>query len=72
MIRPAAAGQRFIVAGAYLWMSEIAEMLRRELGPRAVKVSTRKMPTFVVKLLAPFNSNSSSLPRSSESVLKFL
>ena len=56
MIRREAAGQRFIAAGDYLWMSDIAEILRRELGPRAVKVATRTMPTLVVKALAPFNS----------------
>lgn len=49
-----AGGQRFIAAGDFLWMEEIAQVLRRRLGERAAKVPTRRLPGFVVRLLLPF------------------
>ncbi|WP_426122419.1 NAD-dependent epimerase/dehydratase family protein [Pararhizobium sp. PWRC1-1] len=54
MTSPAAAGQRFIAAGDFLWMREIAATLRTDLGHRATKVPTRQLPNFAVKLLLPF------------------
>jgi nucleoside-diphosphate-sugar epimerase len=50
MTAPEAAGQRFIAASGFKWMSEMAELLRRELGPAAAKVPTRAMPDFVIRL----------------------
>jgi nucleoside-diphosphate-sugar epimerase len=54
MTSPAAAGQRFIAAGEFLWMREIAATLRNGLGHRAAKAPTRQLPNFAVKLLLPF------------------
>lgn len=54
MLAPEAAGERFIAAGDFLWMEEIAAALRAGLGPRAAKVPHRRLPGFVVKLLLPF------------------
>jgi nucleoside-diphosphate-sugar epimerase len=51
---PAAAGERILVTGTPLWMSDMARMLRAELGARAAKVPTRTLPDFAVKLLARF------------------
>ena len=51
---PSAAGQRFIASGEFLWLGDGAATLRSRLGARAAKVSTRRMPDFVVRLLAPF------------------
>jgi dihydroflavonol-4-reductase len=53
---PEAAGQRFIVAGEFLWMKEIAAVLRAKLGKRAERVPTRGMPDIVVRFLALFSS----------------
>ncbi len=55
MTSDAAAGERFIVAGDFLWMSQIAEILRASLGARAAKVPTRKAPDFVLRLVALFD-----------------
>jgi nucleoside-diphosphate-sugar epimerase len=54
MTSPEAAGQRFLAAGDFLWLSEIAATLRAELGDRAAKVPTRSLPDFVVRLLSLF------------------
>jgi len=49
---PEAAGQRFIAAGDFLWMGEIAAVLRARLGARADRVPTRAMPDFLFRGLA--------------------
>jgi dihydroflavonol-4-reductase len=54
MTAPAAAGQRFIAAGDFMWMQEIAKILRLKLGDRARKVPTRRLPDVVVRFLSLF------------------
>jgi nucleoside-diphosphate-sugar epimerase len=54
MTSPAAAGERFIGGGDFMWQAEIARTLRAKLGRRAGKVPTRGVPDFVVRLLARF------------------
>jgi nucleoside-diphosphate-sugar epimerase len=55
MTSPAAAGERFIAAGPFLWMSEVAQVLRERLGPKAAKVPTRNVPNFIVRTMARFD-----------------
>jgi dihydroflavonol-4-reductase len=52
MLSPEAAGQRFIAAGDFMWMADIASTLRSRLDKRASKVPTRALPDFVVRFLA--------------------
>lgn len=52
---PGLAGERFIAAGPFLWMRDVAEILREGLGPQARKVPTRNLPNFLLKLLALFD-----------------
>ncbi|MFD3452622.1 NAD-dependent epimerase/dehydratase family protein [Streptomyces sp. NPDC058691] len=52
MTAPAAAGERFIATGEFLWMSQIAQVLRDELGDAARKVPTRALPDLAVRLMA--------------------
>lgn len=47
-----AAGQRFLAAGDFMWMLDIAKTLRSRLGLRASKVPTRGLPDVVVRLLS--------------------
>src|SRR5262249_7259150 len=47
-----AAGERFLATGEFLWMADIARLLRAELGDAAAKVPTRQLPDLVVRLLA--------------------
>ena len=52
MTDPAAAGERFLGTGEFVWMRGIATVLRAELGAEASKVSTRGVPDLLVKLAA--------------------
>ncbi len=52
---PNMAGERFIASGPFLWMKEVAEILRDGLGEQARKVPTRGLPDFLVKLSALFD-----------------
>ncbi|HEX4356378.1 MAG TPA: NAD-dependent epimerase/dehydratase family protein [Pseudonocardia sp.] len=55
MVAPDAAGRRYIGAGEFRWMSEIAGELRAGLGAAAAKVPTRTLPDFAVRVLARFD-----------------
>ena len=61
MTAVSAAGQRFIAAGEFMWMEDIAKTLRAQLGERGAKAPTRRLPDFVVRLLLPFAPNLRSL-----------
>lgn len=52
MTAPEAGGQRFIAAGSFAWMSQIAHLLRANLGADAAHVPTRRIPDFVLRLAA--------------------
>ncbi|MBW7460054.1 aldehyde reductase, partial [Paenibacillus sepulcri] len=55
MTSSAAAGQRFIAVGDFMWMSDISQTLRSNLGGAASKVPVRKLPDFVLRLLSLFD-----------------
>jgi dihydroflavonol-4-reductase len=55
MTAPEAAGQRFIAAGDFAWMEEVAAILRAHLGDAAGKVPTRRVPDLVLRLVALFD-----------------
>ncbi len=55
MTSEAAAGQRFIAAGHWAWMMDIAMILKAELGAEAAKVPTRAVPNLVVRVAALFD-----------------
>ena len=57
MTAPEAAGERFIAAGSFAWMADVAALLRAQLGDVAGKVPTRKVPDFVIRLAALFDKN---------------
>ncbi|HJP74310.1 MAG TPA: NAD-dependent epimerase/dehydratase family protein [Pseudonocardiaceae bacterium] len=52
MLAPEAGGRRFLVANEFLWLSQVADLLRAELGSAAAKVPTRMLPTLLVRLVA--------------------
>lgn len=52
MAAPEAGGERLIAADRYLWMAEVAEILRDRLGERAAKAPTRTVPNFMVRAMA--------------------
>jgi nucleoside-diphosphate-sugar epimerase len=55
MTMPEARGERFIAANKFLWMEEIARILRERLGAKAGKVPTRRLPNFVLRLMSVFD-----------------
>ena len=55
MTAPEAAGQRFIAAGDFAWMEEVAALLKAHLGEGARKVPTRRVPDLVLRLVALFD-----------------
>lgn len=55
MTDPGAAGQRFCCAIEFSWIDEIAEILAKRFGPEGWKIPTRKLPTFMVRVVAIFD-----------------
>lgn len=55
MLASEAGGQRFIAVAEFLWMAEVAAILRRELGADAAKVPTRGVPNLAVRAMALFD-----------------
>jgi nucleoside-diphosphate-sugar epimerase len=54
---PAAAGNRYIVAGAHMWMREIAAVLADEFNPKGYRVPTGGLPTWLLRVLALFDAS---------------
>ena len=52
---PGMADERFIACGGFLWLREIAAILRAELGEQAQRVPSLQMPDWAVRLLAKFS-----------------
>lgn len=52
---PGLAGERFIASGPFMRLSEIAAVLRAELGPAAHRVPTRTLPDALVRLAGLFS-----------------
>ncbi|MET7289441.1 NAD-dependent epimerase/dehydratase family protein [Streptomyces sp. NPDC005573] len=54
MTAPAAAGERFLATGEFMWMADMAKVLRDGLGEQGRLVSTRRIPDVAVRLAARF------------------
>jgi dihydroflavonol-4-reductase len=53
MTHPAAKGERFLaVAGDFIWMRDIARVLKARMGAAAKRVPTRELPNWLVRLAA--------------------
>jgi nucleoside-diphosphate-sugar epimerase len=61
MTAPKAGGERFIAAGPFLWMSEVAAVLRERLGDAAAKVPKRGVPDLVVRAMGVFDPSVRSI-----------
>jgi nucleoside-diphosphate-sugar epimerase len=55
MTNPKAAGERFIGAGPFYWVADIAHTLRARRPDLARRVPTRRLPDWLLKLAAPFD-----------------
>lgn len=61
MTAPAAAGERFLGTGTFLWMADIAAILRDELGQQASKVPGRQAPDALMRLVSLFDPSVRSI-----------
>ncbi len=56
MVRPEAAGQRFIGAGPFYWMADIAHVLKARLPEKVAKrVPSRSLPNWLVRASSLFD-----------------
>ena len=55
MLAPVAAGQRYIAAGEFAWMDDVARVLREQTPALATKVPRRTLPNSLVRLSARFD-----------------
>lgn len=57
MTNPAAAGERFLaVAGSFISILQIAQILRNRMGAAASRVPTREMPDWILRVMGLFDS----------------
>jgi dihydroflavonol-4-reductase len=61
MTSPPAGGERFIATDAFLWMPEVAQVLRERLGDQARKVPTRVAPDVLIRAMAIFDKSARSV-----------
>jgi nucleoside-diphosphate-sugar epimerase len=54
---PAAAGNRYILAGEHMWMRDIAAVLAEEFNPLGYRVPTGSLPTLLLRMMARFDSS---------------
>jgi len=55
MLVPEAAGQRFIAGGRFMWLEELAAILRSNFPAHAGKIPKRVVPDWLVRILAIFD-----------------
>jgi dihydroflavonol-4-reductase len=55
MTAPGAAGQRFCCAIEFGWIDEVGEILAKRFGPEGWRIPTRKLPNFIVRIVAMFD-----------------
>lgn len=48
-------GERFIASGPFMWMEDVATILRSGLGADGRMVPTRRLPTWLMRILANFD-----------------
>lgn len=61
MTAPGAGGERFIATQSFMWMSEVAAVLRDRLGDDAAAVPTRSVPNLAVRAMAVFDPSARSV-----------
>lgn len=54
---PGIDGERFIAAGRFMMMGEVAEILRTRLGAKARKVPRRQLPDWLLRVMALFDGS---------------
>ncbi len=57
MTEATAGGERFLATDRFLWMAEVATILRERLGDAASKVPTRTAPNLMIRAMALFDAS---------------
>ena len=57
MTEAAGGGERFIATDRFLWMAEVAQVLRERLGDDARKVPTRNAPDLLIRAIGIFDKS---------------
>lgn len=57
MTDPAAAGRRHVAVDQWLWLNDVAEILRERLGDDAEKVPSRVAPNTLIRVVALFDKS---------------
>jgi len=55
MTSPHAAGKRYICSYDSVWMHDIAVILNHHFADRGYKIPTRRLPTFLVRIVGRFD-----------------
>ncbi|MCA8900973.1 MAG: aldehyde reductase [Hyphomonas sp.] len=55
MTVPAAAGERFLASGRFMWMSEVADVLRKEFPAYGRKLPKGELPNWLLKAMTLIN-----------------
>ncbi|UZE49115.1 SDR family oxidoreductase [Rhodopseudomonas sp. P2A-2r] len=58
MTHPEASGQRFIAAGEFLWMRDMAAVLAEAFPERAALLPSGDVPNWMIRIMAPFSARS--------------
>jgi nucleoside-diphosphate-sugar epimerase len=61
MTMPAAAGERFLATDRFLWIADVAEILRERLETGAEKVPTRVAPNVLIRVTSLFDPSLRSI-----------
>jgi len=61
MTAPEAKGERFIAAGEWAWMADMAALLRARLGDGAAKVPKNKVPDLMLRVVGLFDKELASV-----------
>lgn len=61
MTHPKAAGERFIAANDFMWMNDIAHVLKARTPHLARKVATKDLPNWLMRIMANFNKEVKSV-----------
>ena len=56
-----AGGERYLATDEFLWVSDVAAILRERLGDRAKKVPTRVAPNILIRAMSLFDGSLKSI-----------
>lgn len=48
-------GERFIASGPFMWLEEVADIVRTQVDTQGIKVPSRRLPSWLVRLVARFD-----------------